>query len=711
MTLPLHVACSTGNRNSVKKIIDTVPLHLLETKDETGKTPLMLCVMHNQVECANFLLKAGVHVDNCDHAGQTALHIASNKGFHRCIRLLLSYNASSQQKDFFGVTPLHLAAIHSNSKCLNAMLKDIKPGAIDIQDSSKKTSLHWSTAYANIENTKILLAKGANICIPDEEGKTPLHWAATNASVHALECVKILLEKERSLINWQDYSGRAAVHLAVATGSIEVVRYLVCREDCSIDILDNSFCTPLHWAAEKGFYEKADILLSGRACYTSADDNGATALHYAAFNNHAKTVEVFLSRNYVSVDVEDSQGQNALIWAAAQNSKDVVNIMATNGVNLLHADKNGTTALHAAALQGHEATTEMLLNLLVPIDVKDKCGMTPLLRACEFGRSKTALLLMNQGANIYEKDAKDRSSLHWCSLGGHAYLCQLLLLKKVERDDQDVFGMTPLHYACMKNGYLNCVSVLLESKAQVNLVDMEGKTPLHHAILSDHKGAIKLICDYDGDVNAMVLLQNNWKTALDLAVMKDNTEIIKLLRQYGAFQYKEIEELAAFKIKNWYYSKNGKPHKKHFSGYENIQKRNLDLNSNSALLKRCQHVIEAFSASSFATENNFIEVSLSKISLPIKSNRSERTLWQKFQPMCTESVDSNYEAKEHIFFEYLTVEIRAASIIQRAWRKHNLKNKFRKMHKHVEMLFQTMEERNLAEELWKMKLVSFHNQL
>ncbi|GIY98730.1 hypothetical protein CEXT_99921 [Caerostris extrusa] len=477
MTLPLHVACSTGNRNSVKKIIDTVPLHLLETKDETGKTPLMLCVMHNQVECANFLLKAGVHVDNCDHAGQTALHIASNKGFHRCIRLLLSYNASN-----------------------------IKPGAIDIQDSSKKTSLHWSTAYANIENTKILLAKDANICIPDEEGKTPLHWAATNASVHALECVKILLEKERSLINWQDYSGRSAVHLAVATGSIEVVRYLVCREDCSIDILDNTFC----------FCGKADILLSGRACYTSADDNGATALHYAAFNNHAKTVEVFLSRNYVSVDVEDSQGQNALIWAAAQNSKDVVNIMATNGVNLLHADKNGTTALHAAALQGHEATTEMLLNLLVPIDVKDKCGMTPLLRACEFGRSKTALLLMNQGANIYEKDAKDRSSLHWCALGGHAYLCQLLILKKVECDDQDVFGMTPLHYACMKNGYLNCVSVLLESKAQVNLVDMEGKTPLHHAILSDHKGAIKLICDYDGDVNAMVLLQNNWYKSIYL---------------------------------------------------------------------------------------------------------------------------------------------------------------------------------------------------
>lgn len=33
--------------------------------------------------------------------------------------------------------------------------------------------------------------------------------------------------------------------------------------------------------------------------------------------------------------------------------------------------------------------------------------------------------------------------------------------------------MTSLHYACMGNGYLNCVSILLEAKAQPNIVDVE----------------------------------------------------------------------------------------------------------------------------------------------------------------------------------------------------------------------------------------------
>ncbi|GFW15489.1 inversin [Trichonephila clavipes] len=95
------------------------------------------------------------------------------------------------------------------------------------------------------------------------------------------------MEQEGSLINWQAYDGRSALHLAVATGSVEVVRFLVGREDCDVDILDNTFCTPLHWAAKKGFSEKVDVLLSARAFHTSADDNGATALHYAANNNHA----------------------------------------------------------------------------------------------------------------------------------------------------------------------------------------------------------------------------------------------------------------------------------------------------------------------------------------------------------------------------------------------------------------------------------------
>ncbi|CAL1280903.1 unnamed protein product [Larinioides sclopetarius] len=383
--------------------------------------------------------------------------------------------------------------------------------------------------------------------------------------------------------------------------------------------------------------------------------------------------------------------------------------MALNGVNLLFADNVGITALHAAALQGHEATTVGLLkNFQVPVDLKDKYGMTPLLRACEFGRSKTAMLLINHGANIYEKDMKKRSTLHWCALSGHAYLCQILLLKGVECNCVDVYGMTPLHYACMGNGYLNCVSILLEAKAQPNVVDIEGKTPLHWAVSSDNKAVVKLLCEYDADVNAMAQMQNYWRSPLDLAVFLnvDNLEMVKLLRHYGALSIKEIEEVAAFKIQVWYLSKSGKHHpqkKKHFCGYENAQKRNLELSSNTALLKRCQHVIEAFNVPSFTSEQ-YLEVSPpSKVSLPIQKSHETNDIWLKYQVTSLKNV--NYSS-----FKSNQCEARAAYIIQRAWRKYLLKSRFKEMRKTIKRAFKTPEDRYSAERLWQIKLFSFCKQ-
>lgn len=40
------------------------------------------------------------------------------------------------QGDYFGVTALHMAAIHPNIKSLSVILKCLKPGEIDFQDST-----------------------------------------------------------------------------------------------------------------------------------------------------------------------------------------------------------------------------------------------------------------------------------------------------------------------------------------------------------------------------------------------------------------------------------------------------------------------------------------------------------------------------------------------------------------------------------------------
>lgn len=77
--LPIHIACVTGNKGALKSIISTLPKRGLEIKDYLGRTPLILTVSKNHIDCCAILLKAGVTVDNTDNAGQTALHIAASK--------------------------------------------------------------------------------------------------------------------------------------------------------------------------------------------------------------------------------------------------------------------------------------------------------------------------------------------------------------------------------------------------------------------------------------------------------------------------------------------------------------------------------------------------------------------------------------------------------------------------------------------------------
>ena len=61
-------------------------------------------------------------------------------------------------------------------------------------------------------------------------------------------------ESSPSTLNWQDYEGRTALHFAVAHENVAAVQALLNfeQEKCELDRLDNTFRTPLHWAAQLG---------------------------------------------------------------------------------------------------------------------------------------------------------------------------------------------------------------------------------------------------------------------------------------------------------------------------------------------------------------------------------------------------------------------------------------------------------------------------
>ena len=110
------------------------------------------------------------------------------------------------------------------------------------------TPLHWAATHGSNENVKLLIKNGANVLIFDEKGKTPLHWAAINPTENAKSCVQTIINAAPTSINWQDFEGVSALHLAVFKGSLEIIDTILSTKHFDLEQMDNQFRTALFWA-------------------------------------------------------------------------------------------------------------------------------------------------------------------------------------------------------------------------------------------------------------------------------------------------------------------------------------------------------------------------------------------------------------------------------------------------------------------------------
>ncbi|XP_028909910.1 inversin isoform X2 [Ornithorhynchus anatinus] len=580
----VHAAAVNGDKGALQKLIAGTPA-LKDKEDQFGRTPLMYCVLADRGDCAQVLLKAGADVNKADHSQRTALHLAAQKGNYRFMKLLLTRRANWMKKDLESMTPLHLSTRHKSPKCLALLLKFMAPGEVDTQDKNKQTALHWSAYYNNPEHVKLLIKHDSNIGIPDIEGKIPLHWAANHKDPSAIHTVRCILDAAptESLLNWQDYGGRTALHFAVADGNLAVVDVLTSYGTCNVTPYDNLFRTPLHWAALLGHTQIVHLLLERNKFGTiPSDSQGATPLHYATQSNFAETVEVFLKHPSVKDD-SDLEGRTSFMWAAGKGSDDVLRTMLSLklDIDINMADKYGGTALHAAALSGHVSTVKLLLDHNAQVDATDVMKHTPLFRACEMGHKDVIQTLIKGGARVDLVDQDGHSPLHWAALGGNADVCQILIENKINPNVQDYAGRTPLQCAAY-GGYIHCMAVLMENSADPNIQDKEGRTALHWSCNNGYLDAIKLLLDFAAFLNHM---ENNEEryTPLDYALLGEHHEVIQYMLEHGALSIAAIQDIAAFKIQAVY---KGYKVRKAFQDRKNLLMKHEQLRRDAANKKR-----------------------------------------------------------------------------------------------------------------------------
>ncbi len=450
---PLHYAAANGHTDTIKTL-----LHYgadLTAKSISNLLPIDYACYYDNKEATEYLkmVPPGLinAIDKGDEKramelfrgrspiinelyGRKCLYMAAESGNKKLIKLLTDHGVS---EDIFSA--ILVGANDSIEK-----LSENKNNLQSKNPIDSLTPVYYAVKKNDVKMVKFLLSKGAKLSVQDEYGITPLHKATSK------EMAEFLLNNGLDL-SARDNFGNTVMHNAATDGNVELVQFLICRNN-KLTEGEAKKDTPLMLAAARNKTEVVDLLLKNGANPSAENEVGKTALFYALYTPGKEEVAKALIQ---------AGAKQTVFSAAALGEIELLRKFIADKADLNERTKASLrTPLEFAIIHNQIVVAKMLLENGASVKLSDIKGMgyQPIHFACEFGRKELVELFLDRGADVNALSA--------------SMLSMTPLILAVENEHFDVVATLTRHGANVNGLGGLCVSSPLRSACAKGCVDI-----------------------------------------------------------------------------------------------------------------------------------------------------------------------------------------------------------------------------------------------
>lgn len=212
----------------------TLPLKDIYTQDKEGDTLLHIACMEGWTALVCKFIRQTPHPDLLDirnEAGQAPLHVAVLCNHRHVVRLLVVAGATIDMRDSRGCTPLHLACRSGSLPLVQEFLQPITQEEVDF------LRLKYNVVVQNTKSEidQLLLQR-------TYAGDTALHLAVRSGS---RDLVEHLLMRTPDPNAQERYEGNTALHLACRFQRVDLAELLIKSGRMQINAVNYARQTPL----------------------------------------------------------------------------------------------------------------------------------------------------------------------------------------------------------------------------------------------------------------------------------------------------------------------------------------------------------------------------------------------------------------------------------------------------------------------------------